>query len=211
MPRSRSYAALAVLVIGGVAIIVDGMPGWGTDFGGVIALTPAVLLLAWYTWRSRVTLRTVLGLGLTGFAAVAVLAIADYQRAPQNRTHFGTFVARLLDGDVTDVLIRKLELSLGYLDNPGGWVLLVTALAAFAAMLWPQRVPAAAYRQWVNASPLNHPALLALALCGLVAMLLNDFGVLLPAIMIGFFLPLLVAQLVDQTRDRSTHQSTPRG
>jgi len=34
---------------------------------------------------------------------------------------------------------------------------------------------------------------------------------LLPAIMIGFFLPLLVAQLVDQTRDRSTHQSTPRG
>ncbi|MEV0787812.1 hypothetical protein [Kribbella sp. NPDC050459] len=211
VPRSRSYAALAVLLIGGVAIIVDGMPGWGTDFGGVIALTPAVLLLAWYTWRSRVTLRTVLGLGLTGFAAVAVLAIADYQRAPQNRTHFGTFVARLLDGDVTDVLIRKLELSLGYLDNPGGWVLLVTVLAAFAAALWPQRVPSVAYRQWVNASPLNHPVLLALALCGLVAMLLNDFGVLLPAIMIGFVLPLLVAQLVDQTRDRSTHQSTPRG
>ena len=127
------------------------------------------------------------------------------------RTHFGTFVARLLDGDVTDVLIRKLELSLGYLDNPGGWVLLVTVLAAFAAALWAQRVPSAAYRQWVNASPLNQPALLALALCGLVAMLLNDFGVLLPAIMIGFVLPLLVAQLVDQTRDRSTHQPTPRG
>ena len=73
-------------------------------------------------------------------------------------------MARLLDGDVTDVLIRKLELSLGYLDNLGGWVLLVAVLTVFAAALWPQRVPSAAYRQWVNASPLNHPMLLALAL-----------------------------------------------
>ncbi|WP_202867932.1 hypothetical protein [Kribbella pittospori] len=57
---------------------------------------------------------------------------------------------------------------------------------------------------WVPAAPLNRPGLLALALCGLVAMLLNDFCVLPPAIMIGFVLPLLVAHLVDQTRDRTT-------
>ncbi|WP_371400617.1 hypothetical protein OHA10_21795 [Kribbella sp. NBC_00662] len=117
-------------------------------------------------------------------------------------------MARLLNGDVTDVLIRKLALSLGFFDNAGGWVLLVVVLAAFAAVLWPQRVRSALYRRWVNASPLTRPALLALALCGLVAMLLNDFGVLLPAIMIGFVLPLLVAQLVEEARGRSTRQST---
>ena len=42
--KSRVQAALAVLAIGGAAIVVDGKPGWGTDFGGIIALTPAVLL-----------------------------------------------------------------------------------------------------------------------------------------------------------------------
>jgi hypothetical protein len=203
LPRSRTYAALAVLAIGGAGIIVDGMPGWGTDFGGVIALTPAVLLLAWYVWRGRVTLRAVLGLGLTGFAAVALLAVADYQRPPQDRTHFGSFVARLLDGDVADVLTRKLGLSLRFFDNPGGWLLLVAVLAAFAAVLWPQRVPSAAYRRFVEASPLTRPALYALALCGLIAMVLNDFGVVLPAIMVGFVLPLLVSRLVEESAARS--------
>jgi hypothetical protein len=40
------------------------------------------------------------------------------------------------------------------------------------------------------------PTLLALSTCGLVGMLLNDAGVVLPAIMVGFALPLLVAHLV---------------
>ena len=47
LPRNRLYAAGAVLAIGGLAIIVEGVPAWGADFGGVIALTPAVLFLAW--------------------------------------------------------------------------------------------------------------------------------------------------------------------
>jgi hypothetical protein len=200
--RSRGYAALAVLLIGAAGIIADGKPGWGTDFGGVIALTPAVLLLAWVAWRGRITLRAVLGLGLTGFAVVAVLAVLDYQRPPQDRTHFGTFVARLLDGDVADVLIRKLELSLRFFDNPGGWAMLVAVLAAFVAVLSPRRVPSAAYQWFVDSTPMARPWLDALALCGAIAMLVNDFGVVLPAIMLGFLVPLLVAHLVDESGSR---------
>lgn len=202
LPRSRRYAALAVLAIGGAAIVVDGLPGWGTDFGGVIALTPAVLLLAWYAWRGRITLRAVLGLGLTGFAAVALLAFADYQRPPEDRTHFGTFVARLLDGDVADVLTRKLGLSLRFFANPSGWILLAVVIAGFVAVLRPDLVPSATYRRWVYASPLARPALLAGALCGLIGMFLNDVGVILPSIMVGFAVPLLVAHLVDESGSR---------
>ena len=202
VPRSRPYAALAVLVVGGAGIVVDGVPGWGTDFGGVIALTPAVLLLAWYAWRGRVTLRAVLALGLTGFAAVALLALADYQRAPQNRTHFGAFVQRMVDGDAWDVIVRKLGLSLRFFANPSGWVLLLLVVVAAVAILRPARVPWPAYRRWHEAAPLNRPALLAGALCGLVGMLLNDVGVILPSIMLGFAVPLLVAHLVEHERVR---------
>lgn len=200
--RSRRYAALAVLAIGGAGIVVDGMPGWGTDFGGVIALTPAVLLLAWYAWRGRVTLRAVLAIGLTGFAAVALLAVADHQRAPQNRTHFGAFVQRVVDGDAWDVIVRKLGLSLRFFANPSGWVLLVVLVLAAVAILRPARVPWPAYRRWMEAEPLNRPALLCGALCGLVGMLLNDVGVILPSIMLGFAVPLLVAHLAEGERVR---------
>ncbi len=211
--RSRPYAALAALVIGAGGLIADGTPGWGTDFGGVISLTPAVLLLAWVAWRGRITLRAVLGLGLTGVAAVSVLAVLDYQRPPQDRTHFGTFFARLLNGDVGNVLVRKLELSLRYLNNPGGWALLVAVLAAFVAVLRPHWVPSAAYRRFVDSAPMTRPWLYALALCGAIAMVVNDVGVLLPAIMTGFVLPMLVCHLLSDspTPDRSPNPPAGSG
>lgn len=196
LSRSRRAAAAAVLAIGGAAVVVDGLPGWGTDFGGVIALTPAVLLLAWYTWRGRITLRAVAGLGLAGLAVVALLAIADYQRQVADRTHFGAFVARLLDGDVGDTFARKLSMSFDLLNSPGGWAMLAAVILAVLACLLPGRVPSEAYRRFVADVRLARPALLALALCGVLGMLVNDAGVTVPAIMTGFVLPLLVAYLV---------------
>ena len=44
----RRAAVVAVAVIGfGVVIICEGWPSMGSDFGGVIALTPPVLGLCW--------------------------------------------------------------------------------------------------------------------------------------------------------------------
>ncbi len=196
MRRSRTAGALAVLAVGGAGVLVDGVPGWGTDFGGVLALTPAVLLLAWYTWRGGISWRAVLALGLTGFVAVGLLAYADYRRPEADRTHFGRFVQRLVDGDVSGVIARKLAMSFAYLNNPGGWVLLVAVLVLSAACVLPHRVPSASYRRFVERVPIAKPALLSLVVCGWIGMLLNDAGVTVPAIMAGFALPMLVAHLV---------------
>lgn len=202
LEHSRTQAALAVLAIGGLAIVVDGKPGWGTDFGGIIALTPAVLLLAWLTWRGGISWRALLGIGAAGVLAVSAVAFLDYLRAPEDRSHFGTFVARLLDGDVSDVLIRKLQMSLGFFDSPAGWAMLTGVLLAMAATVWPDKVPSESYRRFFTSRPMIRPTMLALSTCGLVGMLLNDAGVALPAIMTGFALPLLVAHLVASADDR---------
>lgn len=195
--RSRTQAAGAVLAIGGVAVLVDGVPGWGTDFGGVIALTPAVLLLAWLTWRGGISWRALAGIGLTGFVAVAAFALIDYSRPPADRTHFGTFVARLLDGEVSDVLIRKLEVSASVFSGPGGWAMLVAVVLGVLGVLFPQKVPSVTYRRFVETVPMARPTLLALAACGVIGALLNDDGIVVPAIMAGFVVPLLVAHLVE--------------
>ena len=194
--KSRVQAALAVLAIGGAAIVVDGKPGWGTDFGGIIALTPAVLLMAWLTWRGSISLRALIGVGLAGFLAVSAVAFLDYLRPPDQRSHFGTFVARVLDGDVSDVLIRKLQMAVEVFTGPSGWAMLVGVVLAILATVLPDRVPFPAYRSFYTSLPMIRPTLLALSTCGLVGMLLNDAGVVLPAIMVGFALPLLVAHLV---------------
>jgi len=193
--KSRVQAALAVLVIGGAAIVVDGRPGWGTDFGGIIALTPAVLLMAWLTWRGTISWRALIGVGLVGVLAVSAVAYLDYLRPPDQRSHFGTFVARLLDGDVSDVLIRKLEMAVQFFTGPSGWAMLVVVVLCMLATVLPEKVPSELYRRFYTSLPMIRPTLLALSTCGLVGMLLNDAGVALPAIMAGFAVPLLVAHL----------------
>ncbi|MGW5191997.1 hypothetical protein ACWEOO_22325 [Kribbella sp. NPDC004138] len=196
LSKSRVQAAVAVLVIGGAAIVVDGRPGWGTDFGGIIALTPAVLLMAWLTWRGSISLRALIGVGVAGLLAVSAVAFLDYLRPPDQRSHFGAFVARLLDGDVSDVLIRKLQMAVQFFTGPSGWAMLVAVIACMLATVLPQRVPSESYRAFYDSFPMVRPTLLALSTCGLVGMLLNDAGVALPAIMVGFALPLLVAHLM---------------
>ncbi|WP_020391800.1 hypothetical protein [Kribbella catacumbae] len=205
LDQSRVKAALAVLAIGGLAIIVDGKPGWGTDFGGIIALTPAVLLMAWLTWRGGITLKAVVGIGLAGVLAVSAVAFLDYLRPADQRSHFGTFVERLLDGDVGDVLIRKLQMSLGFFQSPAGWFMLAGVVLAMIATVWPDKVPFESYRRFYASRPMVRPTLLALSTCGLVGMLLNDAGVALPAIMTGFTLPLLVAHLLAATVSPESH------
>ncbi len=196
LDQSRAKAALAVLAIGGLAIIVDGKPGWGTDFGGIVALTPAVLLMAWLTWRGSVSLKALVGIGLAGVLAVSAVAFLDYLRPADQRSHFGTFVETLLDGDAADVLIRKLQMSLGFFQTPAGWFMLAGVVLAMIATIRPDKVPFESYRRFYASRPMVRPTLLALSTCGLVGMLLNDAGVALPAIMTGFTLPLLVAHLL---------------
>lgn len=198
--RDRRTAAAAVLAVGGLAVVVEGVPDWGADFGGVVALTPAVLLLAWLTWRDSISVKAFAGVVLAGFVAVAGFAVADYQRAPDDRSHLGKFVGRLLDGDVADLFVRKLSMSFGYLDGPGGWGMLLCVLLAMAACVAPRRVPSAAYRSFVESQPLVRPVLLALALCGVIGMVLNDSGITVPGVMTGFALPLVVAHLLLNAR-----------
>ncbi|WP_405062666.1 hypothetical protein OG474_13820 [Kribbella sp. NBC_01505] len=206
--RSRVRAALAVLAIGGAAIVVDGRPGWGTDFGGIIALTPAVLLMAWLTWRGSISFRALIGVGVAGVLAVSAVAFLDYLRPADQRSHFGTFVARLLDGDVSDVLIRKLQMAVAFFNGPAGWAMLVGVVLAMLATVLPARVPFPAYRSFYTSLPMIRPTLLAMSTCGLVGMLLNDAGVALPAIMTGFAAPLLVAHLIAPQQSNTDQAST---
>jgi hypothetical protein len=200
LDKSRVQAAIAVLVIGGAAIVVDGKPGWGTDFGGIIALVPAVLLMAWMTWRGSISLRALIAVGVAGVLAVSAVSFLDYLRPAEQRSHFGTFVARLLDGQVGDVFIRKLQMALQFFSSPVGWLMLVAVLACMFATVFPERVPSQAYRDFYGSLPMIRPTLIAMSVCGLVGGLLNDAGVALPAIMAGFAVPILVAHLMASHR-----------
>jgi hypothetical protein len=103
----RAAALVAVGVIGFGIVICEGWPSMGSDFGGVIALTPAVLWLMLALSGARITWLKVLAIGGAAVLAVAVISVLDWLRGPDRRTHLGNFVQRILDGDALDVISRK--------------------------------------------------------------------------------------------------------
>ena len=103
----RGAAVVAVGAIGFGIVICEGWPSMGSDFGGVIALTPAVLWLMLALSGVRLTWPKLLAIGGAAVLAVAVISILDWRRGPDRRSHLGNFVQRIIDGDALDVISRK--------------------------------------------------------------------------------------------------------
>lgn len=106
--RGRHAAAVvAVAFIGFGVVVCEGWPSMGSDFGGVVALTPAVLWLCLTLSGMRMTGPRLLLVGLVAVAVVAAISLADWARGPDRRSHLGNFVQRIIDGDALDIVSRK--------------------------------------------------------------------------------------------------------
>jgi hypothetical protein len=103
----RGAAVAAVGAIGFGIVICEGWPSMGSDFGGVIALTPAVLWLMLALSGIKITWPKLLAIGGAAVLAVALISVLDWRRGPDRRTHLGNFVQRIIDGDALDVISRK--------------------------------------------------------------------------------------------------------
>src|SRR5262249_41147925 len=102
-------AVVAVLVVGGVALAVDVLPAWGADFGGPIALVPALafLLIGVLGWRTSV--RSVVSVVVAAGLVVGLVCYLDWRRPESERSHPGRFLQTVIDGGAWDVMSRKLE------------------------------------------------------------------------------------------------------
>ncbi|OJV58570.1 MAG: hypothetical protein BGO38_14145 [Cellulomonas sp. 73-145] len=205
--RGRRWAGVAaVAVLGLVVLVVDGTPGLGSDAGGPVALLLMFGLLAVVVSGRRVRWRTVLlGLG-AGVLVVGTLMVLDYLRPPAERTHLGRFVATLLQGGLWTVLARKESANLHVL---GDWRVLVLLVGA-VALGWLALVRHARRRGrrlrdtdlggLVPRVPLLRAGLAAWGAAMVVGFLMNDSGIIIPAIGIALLAPLLLAA-VARLRD----------
>jgi hypothetical protein len=191
-------ALVAVLVVAVPVVGAIGAPGLGRDFGGVLGAVPGFLLLAMLLGGIRVTvvrLGAVLGVAVVAVGAVAVL---DWRRPPAERSHLGRFVAQLLDGQAWTVVSRKAEANLNILlGSPLAW----TLAAAVVAAVWLLRPEGPLRTTAAGRGPGGLPdrdvvvlraGLLGVALSLVVATVVNDSGVAIPATAATLLVPLLV-------------------
>jgi hypothetical protein len=171
---TRTARWLAVLV-GGALIIIDGTPGFGADFGGVLALVPAIALLTMIATDIQLSVARILGALAAGVATVTVIAIADYQRPTDDQTHLGRFVGQLFDGTAWEVVERKLDASVYLLLHSPVAIVAPFLAATLIGLFAPKTGPG---RQLVaTASPSEIGAGVGVATVALLGTLLNDSGI----------------------------------
>ena len=171
-PRARQ--ALTVVAVGGLAaVVLDGAPPFGSDVGGVLALVPALVLLAMLRTGTRVSVLRLLAAGVAGAAVVAGFALADWSRAPADRTHLGRFVDQVVDGTAGGVLRRKAEAVVDLLLANAATALLPLVLAA--AVLLVVRPPASLRRAF-EAAPAWRHGVYAVGAASAIGFAVNDSG-----------------------------------
>ncbi len=168
--RRRRAAIVAVALIGFGVVVCQGWPTMGSDFGGVIALTPPVLLLIFAVSGARITWQRVLIITGSAVVVVGLISLLDWARGPDQRSHLGNFVQRILDGDALDVVSRKAVAAFQTLTGPLGVGAVVIGIA-----LWVVIFKYAVSLVQVQFRTIR-PVLVALLGCAVLGALLNDNG-----------------------------------
>jgi hypothetical protein len=187
----RIGVALLALVF-----VVDGLPFWGSDVGGILSVLPAYAVTTYLLLGLRVRPRTiVLWLGVTGLAVVA-FGLVDLTRAADQRTHLGRLFERIgSDGwsGFETVVLRKANTNLETLGN-SVWLYMVPLVLVFIGLLL-------AYQRPRLVAVLTRVPELRAATVGFVILAglgyaLNDSGVAVPGMMLGIANAVLVCLLL---------------
>ncbi len=183
--RVAVLAAMAVL-----SVVVVGAPDWGGDVGGIIALTPAFAVMVIRASGIRLSTLSLLAAGGLGLAAVSIFALLDYNRAAEDRTHLGRFVAQLSDGTAGAVLRRKAEANLSLLVD-SQLTLLVIAVLVFIPLVLMRR--SGGLRRVFGLYPTVRAAMGAVLIVAAIGFAVNDSGIAVPAFVAALAVPLTVA------------------
>ncbi|WP_245974370.1 hypothetical protein [Thermomonospora umbrina] len=192
--RERTAVAL-VAAVAVAAVAIDGWPAWGSDFGGVIAMVPAFAVLGLLIAGRRVSPVRLGVFCAAGAVLVLGISFADSLRA--DPSHLGRFWDDLLNGEAWGIIARKagaMLRSLGY------WPFTVAVVAALCFLYYvlaqPLQWRAALLDRAYHHSRTLRPALLSALTLAIAGMLVNDSGVVIPAIAFSLAIPLTLAASV---------------
>ncbi len=187
--RPRAAVA-AVLGVGLLTVVVDGWPGFGADVGGILALVPAVVVLALGVAGMRLTPQRVLAAAVLGAVATAVVGVVDWL-GPWPASHLGLFVERVVDGQGWATIAGKAASAFATVANPAGAIATLVCLALGVLLVGPARYRPARVRAAYESWPLLRPVVGAIVVVATLGTLLNDSGIAVAVVVLGLGAALL--------------------
>ena len=195
--RQRRSAVAVVVLIGLVALLVDGSPSWGADGGGPLAMAPAFGYLAVKAAGERMTWRRAATTAAASVALVGGFALFDYVGPTAYRTHLGDFVDGVLSHDQWRGLGVVVSENWTMLTStPLTLLVPVLLLVVIALTVGPRRWFGGVVRPVVQPVPFLVHGLRAVALCWVIAFAVNDSGTGIPPAGLLVLVPIVVLPLL---------------
>jgi hypothetical protein len=178
-------------------LAVLGAPTWGADVGGVLALTPAVLVFGLVLWKRRIRLRTLVLAGVATFVAIMGFGLLDLARPPGERAHLGRLFERVGEdgfGPLLSLVERKLAANL-QVSTESLWV----AAIPITLLLWAYlvRYPTQPYQRLKAEVETLPAALAAILVASVLGSALNDSGAIVGGVAAMVLAATLVVLLMD--------------
>lgn len=188
--RRTVYAIVAGLFV--LTVVFDGAPGLGSDVGGVISLVPVLGVTYALLLGKRPGLKIVITTIVVMLLAVGLFLAWDMARPPESRTH----LARLFE-DVRargsdaffEAVERKIRTNLRVFRSTIWTYLVPPALAVIAYLLVR---PTGRWHSLAQTYPKIRAGLIGGLLLGVVGFAVNDSGIVVPAMVLSFLVPMSV-------------------
>jgi hypothetical protein len=161
-------------------------------------MVPCFGLLALAVAGVRLTWRRVLLVAVSGLALFAVFALISFLVPATGKSDIGAFAGSTLHGNSGGLLLRKINSNLGSLSVNAFSPLIPLVVVVSGLMLWRPswfrlRTLPKAYAAAPPTGPLMQPLLWVLWLMPVLGWLADDSGVIVPAAVLPFALPLGIA------------------
>jgi len=210
-PGRRTLWAVAALFA--LAVLIDGAPAFGSDVGGILALVPA-LLITWVLLRGGRPNARILLIGAAGAVAVLGLFIAvDLAGPPESRTHLGRLVedmGRRGPEVFVETVQRKVNANLRVFRTTI-WTFFVPP--ALVALAWLLARPRGRWGRLAELYPKVRAGLLGGLLVAMLGFMVNDSGIVIPAVVLSFLVPLalIVHLMIEMKTPGAAERSEPEG
>jgi hypothetical protein len=196
-------------------VFASGWPGFGGKVGGTIAIVPCFVFLAAAVAGARLSWRRALLILASGLVLFAVFALISYLVPATGKSDIGSFAGSSLHGHSGGLLLRKINSNIGSLSVNAFSPLIPIVVVVTGLMLWRPawfrlRTVPRAYAALPPTGPLMRPLLGVLWLMPVLGWLADDSGVIVPAAVLPFALPLGIAILAAAAypRDQARYGET---
>lgn len=202
MRRPWAITTLTVVAVAASCVLLA-TPGLGTKFGSVPTLVLGTAVFALAASGVRLSWQRLLLFGGGAAALMLLVLFLDWLRPADQRTHFGNFFDSILSGEAGAVLLRKIGMNIDILTQ--SWMTLLLPIAV-ALVLWaaisPARFRIPLLADWYAEMPLLRTSIISLTVLLAVGTIINDSGIVVPAVGILFLVPALAHLVGERARTR---------